>query len=109
MRRAVRGPHGGRESAAHHQPHHHLDTLRASLAQVLDVLDASSGLRISYQQVEEALVELGIPQTRSLTLKLVRETAGADHQDPLDPRVRLDRSPDRLAQHETAMSSGGRV
>jgi len=57
------------ESAAHYQPHDHLNPLATGFAQVFDMLDVTSVIIVLFQQVEEHVVPTAIKEPRPLTLR----------------------------------------
>src|SRR5580704_682833 len=59
------------ESAAHDQPHHHLDAFGAGLAHVVDVRNLDELLRIPRQVIQERLVPFAVDQAGPRTGNLV--------------------------------------
>src|SRR4051812_28834507 len=106
---AVHFLHPVLERAAHDEPHHQLDRLRAGLAQVLEVRNLHQRLRILGQVVEEARIELAVDETGARPLQLVRHPAGAEDHDPQVLVERFDGLADRPSQHVAAVSGRHRV
>jgi hypothetical protein len=62
---AVQFLDGVTERTTHDEPHHHLNTLRTRLAQVLQVRDRTKGVNVLAHVVEESAIEVLVDESRS--------------------------------------------
>jgi hypothetical protein len=105
----VKHPHLTRERAAHDQPHDDLSAFGTTKLGILSVSHRGECFWMAFEQVEKAVVPLGVVEAGAFAVHLMRQTACRDDRNREVLVVALDRAGEPAAEVEASAGCRNRI
>ena len=92
----------GRHCAPHNEPHDDFPTFPAAAPRIFRSRNIGEAFRILLEELHELQVPFRVVETRTLSMDLMRKTAGGDNRDLEILRIAQDRFPQGFAEFVTS-------